>query len=102
MRKNNNSLCGFQFKLDGYTAGGTRCRDSAEAAEGQRQVQIPVSGMVVASFTHTQKDLADKPTNRNGDLNGLGTNNNAMVQDTSLFVAGQIYCRLWRVHSSDL
>ena len=87
---------GRQFKLNGYTAGGTNCRDSeAEAAaERQRQIQIPVSGMVVATFTHIQKDLADKPTNRDGQPNGLGTNNNAMVQDTSLFVAGQIYCRL--------
>ena len=40
---------GRQFKLNGYTAGGTNCRDSeAEAAaERQRQIQIPVSGMVV-------------------------------------------------------
>lgn len=85
---------GRQFKLNGYTAGGTNCRDSRADATGQRQFQIPVAGMVVATFTHTQKDLADKPQNRNGGLNGLSTNNNAMIQDTSLFVAGQIYCRL--------
>ena len=81
---------GRQFKLNGYTAGGTRCRDSEAEAAAEGQRQIPVSGMVVATFTHIQKDLADKPTNRDGQPNGLGTNNNAMVQDTSLFVAGQI------------
>lgn len=85
---------GRQFKLNGYTAGGTRCRGSAAAAAGQNEFQIPLSGMVVASFMHTQKDLADTPTNRKGDPNGLGTNDNAMVQDASVFVAGQIYCQL--------
>ena len=85
---------GRQFKLNGYTAGGTRCRDSEAVAAGQGEVQIPVSGMVVASFTHTQKDLADAPANRKGNANGLGTNNNAMVQDVSVFIAGQVYCQL--------
>lgn len=85
---------GRQFKLNGYTAGGTRCRDGEAEAAGQRQAQIPISGMVVASFTHTQKDLPDKPQNRDGQPNGLGTNNNVMVQDTSVFLAGQLYCRL--------
>ena len=44
--------------------------------------------------THTQKDLADAPANRKGNANGLGTNNNAMVQDVSVFIAGQVYCQL--------
>lgn len=85
---------GRQFKLNGYTAGGTNCRDSQAAAGSPTQFQIPIAGMVVATFTHTQKDQPDKPLNREGQPNGLGTNNNAMIQDTSLFVAGQIYCRL--------
>ena len=50
--------------------------------------------MMVATFTHTQKDLASVPTNRQGGSNGLSTNNNAMVQDTSVFYGGQIYCQL--------
>ena len=87
---------GRQFKLNGYTAGGTRCRDRQEiaAAGGPSEVQIPISGMVVATFIHTQKDIADAPTNRKGEPNGLGTNDNAMIQDTSVFLAGQLYCNL--------
>jgi hypothetical protein len=84
---------GRQFKLNGYTAGGTRCRDSG-LAEADAKPQIPLAVMVVTTYTHTQKDLADLPQNRNGDLNGLKTNNNVMVQDTSLFYGGQIYCKL--------
>lgn len=85
---------GRQFKLNGYTAGGTNCRDSQAAADAPTQFQIPIAGMVVATFTHTQKGQPATPENRVGQPNGLGTNNNAMIQDTSLFVAGQIYCRL--------
>ena len=82
---------GRQFKLNGYTSGGTRCHDTATA---DTTPQIPIAVMVVPTYTHIQKDLADLPTNRNGDLNGLKTNNNVMVQDTSVFYGGQIYCQL--------
>jgi hypothetical protein len=82
---------GRQFKLNGYTAGGTRCRDSVAA---DPTPQIPISVMLEATYTHIQKDLFDLPVNRNGDLNGLKTNNNVMVQDTSVFYGGQIYCQL--------
>jgi hypothetical protein len=90
---------GRQFKLNGYTAGGTRCRDNG-AAEADANAQIPLAVMVVTTYTHTQKDLPELPKNRKQDTNGLDgsnglkTNNNVMVQDTSLFFAGQIYCKL--------
>lgn len=82
---------GRQFKLNGYTAGGTRCHDNVAA---DPTPQIPISVMLVPTYTHTQKDLADLPTNRNGDPNGLATNNNVMLQDTSVFYGGQIFCEL--------
>ena len=59
---------GRQFKLNGYTAGGTRCRDSVAA---DPTPQIPISVMLMPTYTHIGKDLVDLPTNRNGDPNGL-------------------------------
>ncbi len=82
---------GRQFKLNGYTSGGTRCRDNGVA---DAKPQIPLAVMVVTTYTHTQKDLPDPPANRKDEPNGLKTNNNVMVQDTSLFYGGQIYCKL--------
>lgn len=82
---------GRQFKLNGYTAGGTRCRDSVAA---DPTPQIPISVMLVPTYTHTQKDLAELPTNRDGEPNGLKTNNNVMVQDWIVGYDGQIYCQL--------
>ena len=82
---------GRQFKLNGYTAGGTRCHDSVAA---DPTPQIPISVMLVPTYTHIGKDLVDLPTNRNGDPNGLKTNNNVMLQDTSVFYGGQVFCQL--------
>src|SRR6202162_868144 len=84
---------GRQLKLNGYTAGGTRCHDSAAAVPGE-PFQIPLSVMAVPTFTHTQKELADLPTNRKGELNGLKTNDNLMMKDMSIFYGGRIYCQL--------
>ena len=84
---------GRQFKLNGYTAGGTRCHDSERVATGS-EFQIPLSVMAVPTFTHTQKDLADLPLNRKGEPNGLRANDNFMMQDMSVFYGGQIYCQL--------
>jgi len=86
---------GRQFKLNGYTAGGTRCRDSerVEVTVGE-PFQIPLSVMLVPTFTHIQKELSSEPTNRKGELNGLKTNDNFMMQDMSVFYGGQIYCHL--------
>ena len=82
---------GRQFKLNGYTAGGTRCHDSVAA---DPTPQIPISVMLVPTYTHIQKDLDTLPTNRNQEPNGLKTNNNVMLQDTSVFYGGQVFCQL--------
>ncbi len=93
---------GREFKLNGYTAGGTRCNDVPESgvtADNNRQ--IPLSMMVVSGFTHLQKDLPSLPQNRDqatgglpGDA-GLKVNDNAMpIEVASLFLGGQIYCKL--------
>ena len=82
---------GRQFKLNGYTAGGTRCHDSVAA---DPTPQIPISVMLVPTFTHIGKDLVDLPTNANNEPNGLKTNNNVMLQDTSVFYGGQVFCQL--------
>jgi hypothetical protein len=105
---------GRRFKLGGYTLGGTRCGGShtseggaTKAAPSPMKVgtensaaaddnsaaellrQIPISGMVVPSFTHLNKGLdpADTPP-------GFDTNDNTFVQEASVFYGGQIYCNL--------
>jgi len=77
---------GRRFKLEGYTAGGTRCGPNAP---GDAEFQIPIAAMTVPSFTHLKKgiDPADTPK-------GFNTNDNTFVQETSLFYGGQIYCNL--------
>ena len=88
---------GRQFKLNGYTAGGTRCgsTDPARIGAPPEEVQVPVSFMVASTFTHTTKDQPAIPTNRNGDPNGLRLNDNAMpAQDASMFIGGQLYCKV--------
>ncbi len=76
---------GRRFKLEGYTAGGTRCGPSATLAEAE--LQIPIAGMSVPNFTHINKalDPADTPK-------GFSTNDNTFVEQTSVFFGGQIYC----------
>jgi hypothetical protein len=78
--------------MEGYTAGGNWCPDASDTVSNP--LQVPLSVMVVPTYTHIQKALADLPTNRNGDLNGLRKNDNVMVQDVSAFYAGQIFCHL--------
>jgi hypothetical protein len=75
---------GRRFKLNGYTAGGTRC---GQNAPGDAEFQVPISGMTVPSFTHLNKaiDPADTPK-------GFKTNDNTFVQEISVFYGGQIYC----------
>ena len=87
---------GREFKLNGYTAGGTRCHDMPAIAGGQeRDFQLPLSMMVVSSFTHTQKDQPEQPVNRDGLSNGLNLNDNVMpIEGASVFLAGQLYCKL--------
>jgi hypothetical protein len=70
---------GRQFKLAGYTAGGTRCGDGSDETD---RTQIPLSVMAwPATFTHVASNLA------------LPDNNNQWAAGQfSLFVAGQLYC----------
>jgi hypothetical protein len=87
---------GRAFKLGGYTAVGTRCGDmglggSTKDGTGSgapKETQIPIAVMVNPTFTHIQKDLPGKPAPF------YTYNDNAQVQETSVFVAGQIYCNL--------
>jgi len=68
---------GREFKLRGFTAGGTRCGDvAAEDAE----MQIPIAGMTTPGFTHVQKGIPD--------------NDNSTIGSVSAFLGGQIYCNL--------
>ena len=75
---------GRDFKLGGYTMGG----GSGTAAK------LPaISGMVVGSFTNTQKDQtvqsADQPDAALRPT--YSTNNNVTFDEASLFYAGRIY-----------
>lgn len=63
---------GRQFKLEGYTM---RAGDT---------FTLPVSAMAVASFVHTQADQPEPPAPH------YGTNDNATIDQISLFVAGGI------------
>ena len=87
---------GRQFKLNGYTSGGTRCHDIPDDVKTPKtEVQLPFSMMVVSGFTHLQKDLPALPTNRDGFNNGLKVNDNAMpIEGASVFLGGQLYCKL--------
>jgi hypothetical protein len=63
---------GRQFKLLGYTMS-----DGKSGA-------VPLSAMLVESYTHTQKDLSDNAGPHDGP------NDNAALQQLSLFVAGKL------------
>jgi hypothetical protein len=75
---------GRRFKLEGYTAGGTRCGPNAP---GDAELQIPISGMAVPGFTHIQKGLPAEDVPE-----GFSANDNVFFQETSVFYTGQIYC----------
>ena len=63
---------GIRFKLRGYT-------DS-----NGKSGQIPLSAMLVQSFTHTQKDLSADASH------SLDENNNLSLQEVSIFAAGRL------------
>jgi hypothetical protein len=65
---------GRDFKLSGYTMGG---------GSGADAKLPPISGMVVGSFTHTDKDQAPAA--------GYSKNDNFTFDEASLFYAGRIY-----------
>jgi hypothetical protein len=98
---------GRQFKLGGYTLGGTRgCgggsgeaapmtvgSDNSAAASDDRAMellkQIPIAGMTVPNFTHIKKGLPADDTPK-----GFDSNDNTYVQETSVFYGGQVVCNL--------
>ena len=63
---------GTRFKIGGYT--------DSDGKSGK----VPVSGMVVASFTHTSKDQPEKPAS------GYSKNDNFALDEASLFLAGKL------------
>ena len=65
---------GMRFKIDGYI-------DS----DGSDKAKVPVSGMLVGTLTHTKKAAADGDT-----VDGFKSNNNAVFQEASLFLAGRL------------
>jgi len=75
---------GRQFKLMGYTAGGTRCSDGSAKSD---ETQVPLAVMAwPATFTGVKNSA-------NQAAFGVGTGNNEWLPSQfSLFVAGQLYC----------
>jgi len=64
---------GIKFKIGGYT--------DSDGKDGK----IPVSAMLVANFTRTAKNVSE------GDkVEHFDTNNNAAMQEASLFLAGRL------------
>ncbi len=72
---------GRQFKLTGYTAGGTRCGDGSAISS---ETQLPLAVMTEPVTN----------TNVRSKLALPADNNYTTVQQSSLFVGGQIYCDL--------
>jgi len=77
---------GRQFKLMGYTSGGTRCNDGSAKSD---ETQMPLAVMAwPATFTHYN--------NKNANPSAPGSNtindNDWLPGQFSLFVAGQLYC----------
>lgn len=76
---------GRQFKLMGYTSGGTRCNDGSPKSE---QTQVPLSIMAwPATFTH-YNDKNANPTSPPNSIN----DNDWLPGQFSTFIAGQLYC----------
>jgi hypothetical protein len=69
---------GRRFKLNGYTMGGGLTIEEAP----------PVAVMLQPSFTHTARNQDSPP------VPGTSTNNNTVLEDSSLFYGGQIYGNL--------
>jgi hypothetical protein len=76
---------GRQFKLMGYTSGGTRCGDGSAKSE-EEQVQLSVMAWP-GTFTNV-KSKADQSNWQAPNIN----NNDWLPGQFSLFVAGQYYC----------
>ena len=78
---------GREFKLMGYTAGGTRCNDGSAKSD---ETQVPLAIMAIpATYTHTKNN--DNYSTFGGGLPSVANDQWAPAQ-YSLFVAGQMYC----------
>ena len=66
------TVYGREFKINGYTM------------KVGNDTKVPLSAMLVESFTHTSKAQTSPPAN------GFGTNNNTEVQQASVFLAGRL------------
>lgn len=67
---------GRSFKLHAYGA--------TESWQGSLHKFAPLSGMVVATFTHTSKDQSAPPANN------FAVNDNFAVQEADIFIAGRL------------
>ncbi len=78
---------GRDFKLGGYTMGGGKGIDAKMPA---------LSGMVMGSYTNTQKDqtVQQSPDDGGTLLPGYRKNNNVTFDQASLFYAGRIYSKV--------
>ncbi|MGO9485769.1 MAG: cytochrome C [Rhodomicrobium sp.] len=76
---------GRQFKLTGYTAGGTRCGDGSAETD---KTQVPLAVMAWPATYTSYRDKAANPSPPPGNFN----DNEWISGQFSLFVAGQLYC----------
>ncbi len=85
---------GRQFKLMGYTSGGTRCNDGSAKSD---ETQVPIALMSLPTTKTMVKNSANQAA-ADADGNGLmgqmpNVSNNAWYPgQQSIFVAGQLYC----------
>jgi len=83
---------GRQFKLNGYTQGGTRCGDIRKifgnSTSDPEWSGANLSMWLLPTFNHFAKDLPAPPGP------GLSTNNILDFSNASVFFNGQIYCNL--------
>jgi hypothetical protein len=80
---------GREFKLMGYTAGGTRCKDGSAKSD---ETQIPLAIMAVpATYTKTKNN--DNYNTFGAPADGVNVGNGQWTPaQYSVFVAGQLYC----------
>jgi hypothetical protein len=86
---------GRQFKLNGYTSGGTRCGDASKILgnadpNSQEWSGANFAGWVMPAFQHTGKKLTPDATPSGYPSNDIAD----PLADASIFFAGQIYCNL--------
>ena len=82
---------GRQFKLMGYTSGGTRCNDGSAKSD---ETQVPLAVMAwPGTMTHVNSNLGRSNSTGSTDWAVPNINNDAWIPGQfSLFVAGQLYC----------